>query len=67
MVFVSTPDYKDFRDDKKTEMLISILIYSDREMHLDVDENIFQKLEYQVQEFIKGDLMESSQKMGRWG
>ena len=37
-------------------------------MHVDIGENIFQKTECQVQEFIKGDLMESSQKKtGRWG
>lgn len=52
---------------QETETLIRNLIYSDTEMHLDIDENIFQKPESQVQEFIKGVLMESSQKMGRWG
>jgi len=31
-------------------------------MYLDIDENIFQKLECQVQEFIKRSLIESSQK-----
>jgi hypothetical protein len=43
------------------------LLYADRELHLDFDEQIFQELECQTRGFIKGKLIQPSQKRGRHG
>jgi hypothetical protein len=43
------------------------LLYTDRELHLHIDEKLFGELQCQIQEFIKGDLIQPSHKGRRRG